>query len=326
MAKTKQVWFRHDVGTLSDLRMQRIMRKFGMEGIGIYWCLVEMMYSEGGPLEFSEIEDIAYSLRVDAKTVLKMAEDKEIFEHDEATFWSNRILSELEERDQASEKYRQNALARWNAEERKNKKGSKPTPLSKVKENLNAMDEINDSLGVAKALENATVMQLHENDNATVMPPLCSENAQTDRQTDRQTDNKEEAPKRKSGLSSESPSFDAQKVFIRLPCIKSTKSIYNKKKDAYEYPITFTDVQQWQSVYTINVENELLKMNEWLKANPTKKKINVRAFIVNWLNTNQDRQPRKPPYPPTTATAVPTSVKRTNEQHGDRDTEEIINL
>jgi len=29
-------WFRHDVGAMSDRLMQRLIRVYGMEGVGVY--------------------------------------------------------------------------------------------------------------------------------------------------------------------------------------------------------------------------------------------------------------------------------------------------
>ena len=49
------------------------------------------------------------------------------------------------------------------------------------------------------------------------------------------------------------------------------------------------DVAAWSEAYpACDVRGELKKMAEWLKANPDKKKIRYRRFIVNWLARTQD--------------------------------------
>jgi len=49
------------------------------------------------------------------------------------------------------------------------------------------------------------------------------------------------------------------------------------------------DKKAWEEAYpACDVEIELKKMAEWLKANPTKKKSNYRRFINNWLSKRQD--------------------------------------
>jgi len=50
------------------------------------------------------------------------------------------------------------------------------------------------------------------------------------------------------------------------------------------------DIAAWSEAYpACDVRGELKKMAEWLKANPDKKKIKYRRFIVNWLARTQDR-------------------------------------
>lgn len=51
------------------------------------------------------------------------------------------------------------------------------------------------------------------------------------------------------------------------------------------------DVKGWEEAYpAVDVKQELLKMREWIKANPQKgRKSNYRRFIANWLRKEQDR-------------------------------------
>jgi len=49
------------------------------------------------------------------------------------------------------------------------------------------------------------------------------------------------------------------------------------------------DKQAWVAAYpACDVDLELLKMGQWLLANPQKRKKNYRRFITNWLNRTQD--------------------------------------
>ncbi|MFA5376984.1 MAG: hypothetical protein WC455_14635 [Dehalococcoidia bacterium] len=48
-------------------------------------------------------------------------------------------------------------------------------------------------------------------------------------------------------------------------------------------------VDEWALLYPgVDIITELRKMKAWLLANPKKKKVNVPAFVVNWLNRAQD--------------------------------------
>jgi hypothetical protein len=44
-------------------------------------------------------------------------------------------------------------------------------------------------------------------------------------------------------------------------------------------------VEEWTWKYApLNVEGELCHADEWLTANPKRKKKNIRRFLINWLN------------------------------------------
>lgn len=98
-------------------------------------------------------------------------------------------------------------------------------------------------------------------------------------------------------------------VFIELPCIVS------KKNPNGTYAVTESDIAHYEQTYpALDIRQELREMHAWLIANPTRKKSNVSAFIVNWLKRSQDRfkagptQPRDP-IPP----GMAPSAMRTND-------------
>ena len=122
----KIFWFRHDTGTLNDLRMQRIMRLHGgMMGIGMYWTLVELLHINDGRILFEEIPDLAYSMRVSEDQLMALASDDQVFENDGDGFWSNRVNAQLENQRAASEKARKSIEARWNQDRKQQKTKAK---------------------------------------------------------------------------------------------------------------------------------------------------------------------------------------------------------
>lgn len=55
------------------------------------------------------------------------------------------------------------------------------------------------------------------------------------------------------------------------------------------FGVSDEDRQTWAEAYpACDLDTELAKMTAWLVANPTQRKKNWRAFIVRWLNRNQD--------------------------------------
>ena len=90
-----------------------------MAGIGVYWCIVEMLYEEGGylPLEYDRI---TFELRTKEDLVKSVINDFELFEFDTDRFWSKRAIDDLKERCEKSDKARQSIEARWEYERNTN--------------------------------------------------------------------------------------------------------------------------------------------------------------------------------------------------------------
>jgi hypothetical protein len=86
--------------------------KHGMDGIGIYWCLVEMLYEENGYLPI-EYDRITFELRTEKAIIESVITEFELFENDENKFWSNSILDRLQERVIRSEKAKNSVNKRW---------------------------------------------------------------------------------------------------------------------------------------------------------------------------------------------------------------------
>ena len=55
-------YFPHDYGARLSLRGVR--KDYGLEGLGFYWCFVEILHEEGGYVKESDIENIAYDLQI----------------------------------------------------------------------------------------------------------------------------------------------------------------------------------------------------------------------------------------------------------------------
>lgn len=97
-------------------------------------------------------------------------------------------------------------------------------------------------------------------------------------------------------------------IFIELPAIGTPSQPKKSHK------VTIDELKQYQSIYpAVDVEQELRQMALWLDANPSRKKSNTKAFIINWLKKSQDRsstlsqQPRQSDAP-----RVADSVLRPN--------------
>ena len=105
-------YFTHDYNARNDLKMAVLRENYGMEGVGIYWCLVEMLYEEGGYLNVDDLDDIAKTLRTNT-TVLRNIVDSKLFKIEENRVYSGAVLERLKKREEKSQKARQSILKRY---------------------------------------------------------------------------------------------------------------------------------------------------------------------------------------------------------------------
>ena len=106
-------YFSHDYNARTDRKLVNVIMKHGMTGIGVYWCLIEMLYEEGGYLP-KEYDRISFELRTDINVIQEIIKDSELFHSDLEKFWSNAVLERLQQRCEKSEKARESINKRWN--------------------------------------------------------------------------------------------------------------------------------------------------------------------------------------------------------------------
>ena len=113
-------YFSHDFHARSDPKLIKLLMKEGVAGIGVFWCIIEMLYEQGGVMEVADYETIAFELRSDCDLIKRVIENYGLFIFDDEKFYSKAVVERLEERDIKSEKASKSANERWN-KYRKNK-------------------------------------------------------------------------------------------------------------------------------------------------------------------------------------------------------------
>ena len=120
-------YFQHDYRSRLDKKLLRIRKKHGTNGLGVYWCLVEMLHEGNGFIEM-DTETIAYELQCDEQVVKDVIEI--CFEYYEGNVTCSRVIENLQfRREKASAKSKQATEAinkRW-AEVRERKEYLKNT-------------------------------------------------------------------------------------------------------------------------------------------------------------------------------------------------------
>lgn len=255
----KKMWFRHDVGSLQDIRMQRVLRRYGMQGVGTYWCLVESLYNNNGKIFFSEVDDLAFTIHADEDLVMKIGTDHQVFESDKDGFWSNRVNEELNLQKDISDKAKKAVQIRW-----ENQKKSKNDTADSEDTYTKSYDS------------NTDVIRPYKDDDTTVI------HRQTDRQTEK-TDKENTCPEPAENTATIETAASPSPIFIELPAIGSPK-----KPDKI-HKVTEEDIAKYNQTYpAVDVKQELRQMSMWLEAHPSRKKSNTKAFIINWLKRSQD--------------------------------------
>ena len=107
-------YFSHDYYSRNDPKVVRLFMKHGLSGIGAYWCIVEMLYEQGGYLSLNEYERITFELRTDENVIRYLIYDSELFENDSEKFWSETAIDRLNKRAEKSQKARESIENRWN--------------------------------------------------------------------------------------------------------------------------------------------------------------------------------------------------------------------
>jgi len=110
--KSDTFYFPHDYNAIHDPKITKLRMKYGMEGYGVYWALIEQLYNNANALQL-DCECIAFELRVDASVVQGVITEFDLFEIDAQEFGSLSVERRLSKREAISKKRSANASKRW---------------------------------------------------------------------------------------------------------------------------------------------------------------------------------------------------------------------
>ena len=113
----KKDYFSHDYHSRDHLRDVR--KDFGLEGYGLYWCIVEILHEQGGSIKETDIAPIAYDLRADEDMLKAILYNYGMFQVKKGRVYSERVIDNLKKREEISEKRKQAAESRWQGDDNK---------------------------------------------------------------------------------------------------------------------------------------------------------------------------------------------------------------
>lgn len=159
-------YFTHDYNTRNDVKIKHLLQKYGMQGYGIFWAIVEDLYNNANALPL-DYECIAFDLRVEKETVQSVIHDFGLFVIENNQFGSLSVQKRLEERNLKSLKAQQSAFKRWN-------RGSNNNDS-----NANALQRQSDSNAIKESKEKES----KENGSVAQAPPPTPLVVKTDKRS-----------------------------------------------------------------------------------------------------------------------------------------------
>lgn len=197
----KTYYFQHDYNARNDPKLQALMIKYGLAGIGAFWCIVEMLYEQDGTLPITSISSIAYTLHADEEMLKNIVCKMDLFECNKKFFWSRSVRKRLGIINEISDIRRKAAEKRW----KPNKKNDANVMQMQCKSNANA-----------------------QNNDANAMQTECKSNAIKEKEikgNEIKKDYKEEGSSLRSEPLSTEP-VDAQAEETKVKFVKSEEEIY----------------------------------------------------------------------------------------------------
>ncbi|MGR3742137.1 DnaD domain protein [Companilactobacillus sp. DQM5] len=135
-------YFPHDSNARNSDKLLPVRMKYGAEGYGIYFMLLERLREEKDYTSIKDYNMLAFDLRVDSGKLKSIIEDFGLFAFtdDGECFYSDSFKKRMEIKDAKSKKLseagRQGAEKRWNKSDQEGKpKGSYSHPIANATEN-----------------------------------------------------------------------------------------------------------------------------------------------------------------------------------------------
>ena len=161
----KKTYFNHDSNARNDEKIVALRIRYGAEGYGVYFMLIEMLQAAPGCTLEKDYKALAFDLRVSARRIKSIVEDFDLFTPTDGgnNFYSERLIKYASDVDESYERYaeagRKGMKARW--------KKSEPITMLSEKHN-DVIDFDND---VIQATPDAEIKEENEREKET-FPPI----------------------------------------------------------------------------------------------------------------------------------------------------------
>ncbi|MCB5280186.1 MAG: DUF4373 domain-containing protein, partial [Candidatus Cloacimonetes bacterium] len=100
MAKLTKRYINHDENASRDEKILKMREKYGARGYGLFWEIVEYLFSNNGKAEINA-KVVSLAIGEDVRTVRNFLSDcievYQLFETDGTYFWSKRLISHIDQ-------------------------------------------------------------------------------------------------------------------------------------------------------------------------------------------------------------------------------------
>jgi len=119
LMEKQSYYFSHDSNARNDVKIIKLRRQLGLEGYGLYWCLIEMLRdAPENKLPIDSIDDIGFSLNISKEKVETVINNYGLFSVDESDFFSQRLIRNMEQYNEVKGKLsaagKKGMEVRWN--------------------------------------------------------------------------------------------------------------------------------------------------------------------------------------------------------------------
>jgi hypothetical protein len=149
-------YFSHDYSARNDLKIKKLLQKYGYQGYGIYWALIEDLYMNNNSM-LLDCECIAFDLRTTEKVISDIINEFGLFVVEGNTFYSESVKNRLEKRIEKSEKARFSASKRWNnanaSQTQSEGNAIKESKIKEIKVNDIKLNDNNNNVTISKEID-----------------------------------------------------------------------------------------------------------------------------------------------------------------------------
>ena len=101
-------YFSHDSNARNDQRLMKLRMKYGPEGYGIYFMIIEILRdTENYTLHISDVESICFDIRSESEKIHDIIKNYNLFQFEGDYFYSKSLSRRMEKLDKIKEKRRE---------------------------------------------------------------------------------------------------------------------------------------------------------------------------------------------------------------------------